>query len=76
MLCFSRCPTSASSSYTLTMTIKHNKARFSRLAVPLLFLLHSISISASPTSSCYGNSTTLDWYIEAVGETPCTHSFL
>ncbi|KAI0734850.1 hypothetical protein C8Q72DRAFT_328663 [Fomitopsis betulina] len=40
-------------------------AAASLLVVPLL------PVSASPLSSCYKNSTTLDWYIDAVGETPC-----
>ncbi|EPS97701.1 hypothetical protein FOMPIDRAFT_1127896 [Fomitopsis schrenkii] len=46
--------------------------RCSRLAASFLLFLQMLPISASPLSSCYGNSTTLDWYIDAVGETPCT----
>ncbi|EPS94389.1 hypothetical protein FOMPIDRAFT_62388, partial [Fomitopsis schrenkii] len=46
-------------------------SRYSRLAASFLLLLRLLPISASPLSSCYGNSTTLDWYIDAVGETPC-----
>lgn len=41
-------------------------------AVAPFLLLPLLPVTASPLSSCYGNSTTLDWYIDAVGETPCT----
>ncbi|KAI0734883.1 hypothetical protein C8Q72DRAFT_791619 [Fomitopsis betulina] len=41
------------------------------VAVASLLLLPLLPVHASPLSSCYGNSTTLDWYIDAVGETPC-----
>ncbi|KAI0734895.1 hypothetical protein C8Q72DRAFT_330875 [Fomitopsis betulina] len=40
-------------------------------AVAPFLLLPLLPVTASPLSSCYGNSTTLDWYIDAVGETPC-----
>ena len=44
--------------------------------VASFFLLFSTSTSASPTSSCYEGSATLDWYIDAVGETPCMPAFV
>ncbi|EPT04127.1 hypothetical protein FOMPIDRAFT_1114674 [Fomitopsis schrenkii] len=53
------------------MTVKYKMSRCSWLAASFFLLLHLLPISASPLSSCYGNSTTLDWYINAVGETPC-----
>ncbi|KZT70960.1 hypothetical protein DAEQUDRAFT_154106 [Daedalea quercina L-15889] len=37
----------------------------------IILSFFSTFTSGSATSSCYGNSTTLDWYIDAVGETPC-----
>ena len=59
--------------YAPELTVKHNMSRLLQLAVSFAFALRSTR-SASPTSSCYGTSTTLDWYINAVGETPCESS--
>ncbi|KAI0728161.1 hypothetical protein C8Q72DRAFT_412054 [Fomitopsis betulina] len=57
---------------TRTNTHTMHMPGYSRFAVASsLLLLPLLPVSASPLSSCYGNSTTLDWYIDAVGETPC-----
>ncbi|KAI0734898.1 hypothetical protein C8Q72DRAFT_331117 [Fomitopsis betulina] len=44
---------------------------YSRVAAAASLLLLMRPVSASGPLSCYGNSTTLDWYIDAVEETPC-----
>ncbi|KAH9935280.1 uncharacterized protein B0H18DRAFT_975092 [Fomitopsis serialis] len=45
--------------------------RWTQLAAVLVLSFYSAPITGSTAPTCYAGSDTLQWYIDAIGETPC-----